>query len=179
MLFSQQIDQQIEFKVANDKFVLVDKYYTSGIFFTYKKKLKTSFIFKKDSTSVLQHSFTLGNQTYTPTNLSSTNVADFDRPFAGWLFINYNQQKIKKHSVSSLNFQTGITGEESLSGKLQIWFHNFLGIDDFISWTDEIAFKWLFNINYQYIYNWPLSKKKCISIRTEHRLRNQRYLCRK
>ena len=30
--------------------------------------------------------FTIGNKIYTPTNLSSFDVNDFDRPFAGWLF---------------------------------------------------------------------------------------------
>lgn len=154
-----QLHQQIEFSIANDKFVLRDRYYTNGLFLNYKIRTKEASIFKADSSSHFQHNFSITNQTYTPTNLSSTNVMDFDRPFAGWLTFNYGLTKINNHTINSLNFTVGITGKESLSGDLQIWFHNLLGIDGFVSWEEQIDFKLLFNINYQYIYNWSLNKR--------------------
>lgn len=156
-LYSQNINEQLEVKIDNDKFVLIDRYYTSGIFVTYKKDLKKNFLFTKNSDNKIQLNFTLGNEVYTPKDLSSFDVNDFDRPFAGWLFGKVEIGKIKQRSASFVTLETGITGKESLSGKLQVWFHDVLGLDNFTSWTDEIKFKWLFNVKFRYLYNWRIN----------------------
>lgn len=157
-LFAQKIDQQITFKIDNDQFVNTDRYYTSGIFFSYKKDLKDNFIFKKEEVSKTMLNFTVGNEIYTPTNLNSFDVTEFDRPYAGWLFGRLETGKIKKNSASFIAFETGITGKESLSGGLQVWLHDFLGFDDLLTWTDQIALKWLFNLQYRHLHGWELNK---------------------
>ncbi len=154
---AQKIEEQIELKIENDKFLFIDRYYTGGHFLTYKKSLNNNFIFnKKDDNNVLL-SFKIGNEIYTPKDLSSFNTADFDRPFAGWLFGAIEVATINESSANFLTFETGITGNESLSGDLQVWFHEVLGLDNFTSWEEEIEFKWLFNLKYRYLHSWKLN----------------------
>lgn len=151
-LLSQKTVEQFQFQIDNDKLALEDKYYTSGLLLNYKKSLGQTFIFKKDSTNKIQLNFTIGNKIYTPTNLSSFDVNDFDRPFAGWLYGKLEIGNIKKKSAAFITFETGVTGKESLSGSLQVWFHDTFEIDNFASWIQEISFKWLFNLKYKYVY---------------------------
>ncbi len=162
---AQNAHEQIEIKIENDKFVLKDKYYTNGLFLSYKKDLKANFLFNKSPENKLQLNIILGNETYTPENLSSTNVNTFDRPFAGWLFGAMEIGKIKETSAFFVTIEMGITGKESQSGNLQTWFHDFLGIDSSPTWVEEIAFKWLFNTKATYFYNWQINKSNALLYR--------------
>ncbi len=165
-LIAQNNNEQLELKIENDKLVLVDKYYTSGFFLTYRKDLEQDFIFKKKEDKKLQLNITLGNETYTPTNLESTDTRDFDRPYAGWLFAKIEIGEIRKNSALFLGLETGITGEESLSGRLQTWAHEFFNIA-VPTWTQEIEFKFLVNLKAQYIYNKRLGKSHALQYRVE------------
>lgn len=155
-------NNQLELTISNDKFVLTDRYYTSGLHFTYRKNLQTSLLFTKKDDNKLQLNIALGNETYTPENLTSFSTRDFDRPYAGWLFGKMEIGKIKQQTALFFAVELGITGEESLAGKLQIALHEFLNIDIRPTWADEIAFKWLFNIKSSYVNSFRLNTKTSI-----------------
>lgn len=157
----QNSDEQLEFKIENDKLVLDDRYYTSGLFITYRRDLKGNFIFNKNDNDKLQLNLGIGNETYTPTNLNSTNPQDFDRPYAGWFFVSFELGKIKQNSALFFGLESGITGEESLSGKIQTRAHKFFKIDE-PTWTQEIDFKFLVNLKAKYILNKRLGKMHAI-----------------
>ncbi|GGD13747.1 lipid A-modifier LpxR family protein [Hyunsoonleella pacifica] len=150
-------DQQIEIRISNDKFVFQDKYYTNGLHITYRKNVNSNILFKKTKNEKLQTNISIGNETYTPSNLFSFDTNDFDRPYAGWLFGSLELGKIKSNSALFLALESGITGEASLAGKLQNAFHGLLNIEK-PTWEDEIAFKWLFNFKIKKIYNFQISK---------------------
>ncbi|OEJ99220.1 hypothetical protein A8C32_08605 [Flavivirga aquatica] len=156
-MFSQKNNQEIEVKIENDKLVMVDKYYTSGLFLTYRKILRNNFIFKKEGNNVLQLNVALGNETYTPTNLASINPIDFDRPYAGWFFLKTEIGKIKGANALLLALEMGITGEESLAGKIQTKAHEIFGNDN-PTWVQEIEFKFLVNLKARYIISKLISK---------------------
>ena len=165
-LIAQEHTQQFELKVENDKIVSVDKYYTSGLFLTYRKELSSNFIFKKHEHNKLQFNFTVGNETYTPTNLMSIDTRDFDRPYAGWLFAKAELGNIKNNSALFFGVETGITGEEALSGKIQMWAHEFFNIE-VPTWTQEIEYKFLINLKVRYLVNKKLSKSTAIQYLVE------------
>ena len=150
-------NKQLEIKISNDKFVLQDKYYTNGIHLTYRQNLLNNFLLKKKQNEKLQLNISFGNETYTPSNLDSFNVNDLDRPYAGWLFGKIELAKIKHKSALFLAVESGITGEESLAGKLQIAFHDLLNIDSKPTWVDEIAYKWLFNFKVSQVNDFQLN----------------------
>lgn len=156
-LLAQNTNEQFEFKLENDKLIFVDKYYTSGFFFTYRKDLQSNFIFKNNDNNKVQLNLSLGNETYTPTNLRSTNPADFDRPYAGWLFAKAEVGQIKSNSALFIGVESGITGEASLAGSIQTFAHRLFGIEE-PTWEQEIEFKFLVNLKTRYILNKRLGK---------------------
>jgi len=160
ILISQ--NQQLELTISNDKFVFLDRYYTSGLHFVYRKKLDKNFLFLKEENNNLQLNITVGNETYTPKNLTSFDNRDFDRPYAGWLFGKIELVRVKEQSALFIAIESGITGRESLAGKLQIALHKLLNIDSRPTWADEIAYKWLVNTKTAYINNFKLNAKSSI-----------------
>lgn len=101
---------------------------------------------------MLQINTTLGNETYTPTNMFSNNPIDFDRPYAGWLFLKTEVGSIKDFKALFLALETGITGKEALSGRIQNYVHGILNIYE-PTWTQEIEFKFLVNLKAKYIFS--------------------------
>lgn len=154
VVYTQDLNQQLTFKLSNDKFADDDKYFTNGLYFTYQRTLLQDFILKKTDENKLQLNIGFGNEIYSPASLSSTATADFDRPFAGWLFGMFEVGSIKKKSAVFLAFETGITGEESLAGDFQVGLHDFFGIDSRPTWIEQIEFKWLFNFKTTHIFDW-------------------------
>lgn len=152
--YAQDINQQLEFKLSNDKFADDDRYFTNGLYITYRKALPQNFILPKTEENKLQLNIGVGNEIYSPASLSSIATDEFDRPFAGWLFGKIEVGSIKGKSAFFLGFETGITGEESLAGDFQVGLHNFFGIDSRPTWIEQIEFKWLFNLKTTYIANW-------------------------
>lgn len=163
--FAISQNQQLDLTISNDKFVFQDRYYTSGLHLSYRRDLKQSLLFLKQENSRLQFNFTVGNETYTPTNLTSFNNRDFDRPYAGWLFGKLELGRINKKSALFIGAESGVTGEESLAGKLQIELHEFLNIDSKPTWVDEIAYKWLFNFKVLQVNDFQINKKSSIQNR--------------
>lgn len=152
--YAQDRNQQLEFKLSNDKFADHDKYFTNGLYFTYRKALLQNFILSKTEENKLQLNIGVGNEIYSPASISSIATAEFDRPFAGWLFGKLEVGSIKEKSAFFLSFETGITGEESLAGDFQIGLHEFFGIDSRPTWVEQIEFKWLFNLKAKYVADW-------------------------
>ncbi|WP_299889567.1 lipid A-modifier LpxR family protein [uncultured Lacinutrix sp.] len=166
-LIAQNNNEQIELRIENDKLVLVDKYYTSGLFLSYKKSLDNNFVFKKNNKNALQLNIVLGNETYTPSNLMSSNSKDFDRPYAGWFFLKTELGSVKNNTALFVAVETGITGKEALSGKLQTWVHDFLNINDNPTWFQEIEFKFLVNLKAKYILNKTIGKYQAFQYNIE------------
>ncbi len=152
-------NQQIDFNIANDKFFLTDRYFTSGVYVSYKRKISGPSVFKKQANHVLQLNVTLGNEVYTPQDISSFRSFEFDRPYAGWFSLNLELGKIAPQSAWFFTLETGITGRESLAGESQIKFHKLLNIQSRPTWVDEIAFSWLTNVKFLQVNNFILNKK--------------------
>ena len=163
--FLESQNQQLELKISNDKIVFLDRYYTNGIHLTYRRKIEKALVFSKRDNNELLLNVTLGNETYTPKNLTSFNNRDFDRPYAGWLFFNFEIGRIKHKSALFIALESGITGEESLAGKLQTRFHELLRIESMPTWADEIAFNWLFNLKLNQIQEFKINKSSSLQNR--------------
>ena len=166
-LYSQNINEQIEFRLDNDKFFFIDRYYTSGLFIGYKKQLDNDFLFKKKEGEKLQLNLFIGNETYTPTDLSSLDASRFDRPFAGWLFLSAGVNKLRENSLLSWDLEGGITGRASLAGLIQQGFHDLFDLGNRPTWIEEINFKVLFNLKFKYLYNLQLDDKNVFEFQVE------------
>jgi len=142
---SQEFKNGISFTVDNDKIALLDRYYTNGLFLSYAHALENDFLFFKAENAKLQMEFTLLQQIYTPLNLSSSNVLDFDRPYAGWLGLLTQVRRIKQKEIIITGLEIGVAGEQSGAGKLQTWWHAKNGME-VPTWEQELGNKFLANL---------------------------------
>ena len=157
-LKAQDVTQEFGFLFDNDAIFFTDDYYSNGVAFSYAKKLDNSFIFLKTDANNLQLKVSLANHFYTPSRLKTSDVQTLDRPYAGWSFVRASIQNINRRSNHILAFETGITGQVSQSSNIHRWYHRVVGFTE-PSWVDQIDFKWLFNLKYDYQYDIMVKEK--------------------
>lgn len=158
------MNEQLEFRVDNDQFAFSDRYYTNGLFVTYKKKIDHNFLFFKKEGGDIQYEITIGQQIFTPQKKRLTDVNEFDRPFAGWLFGAFKFGKVEVKSAFFLALEFGITGDESKAREVQNWVHRTFNLAREAIWIEQIEFKKLLNLRAQYIYDFQLNKQNTFQI---------------
>jgi hypothetical protein len=143
---------QIELRHDNDFWISTDRYYTTGTFIEYRNLLTDAFSedSKKQITFGLQHFF------YTPTNLTSNNIEDFDRPYAGYLGLTVGNIYTNKSQVIDFTIAIGVTGPISMAEDFQNLFHSGAGIGRPTAWTSQIENSVHFNLYVSYVKEWLL-----------------------
>jgi len=141
------IAQAIEVSKDNDFFIWydqTDRYYTYGISGTYYERLKegrVNFLMNTfPKTKGLIEHYSLNIKAYTPGNTAKNIRQDaFDRPFAGWAFVQYGVIG----QIEDMNFDTGVNvgvmGPAARAGRLQNWFHERIGDEKVEGWDDQIV----------------------------------------
>lgn len=82
---------------------------------------------KDSAIKTSQVSFILGQNIFTPEDISNPNLIANDRPYAGWLYFGIGL--IKRHKsgriwvFDTLELDLGIVGPESYAEDVQIWWH--------------------------------------------------------
>ena len=162
-LFAQEKEYKnaIAVKHDNDFFIAgSDRYYSFGNFFAYKRKLSSDFIFKKKDNNTLQINFLLSQQGYTPDEQDEFEIEVFDYPFSGWLSVASEIVTATQKNGVKLKLEAGVTGDASLAGNLQRWYHSFLGIGDEPTWVGQIPGAFLINVQGKYIKEFSLAEKQ-------------------
>lgn len=144
---------QIELSHDNDFILLTDRYYSSGLFVSYRKKL-TKGLFRNDSE---QLDFKLGQEVYTPKQTQSINSAVFDRPYAGFLGLHTRYSFAKKNQLFETTLLLGLAGVNSGAGGFQRWYHKVIAISDSPLWIDELQNSFHTNIYGSYTKEWELA----------------------
>jgi len=132
----QKTNFEIGLQLDNDSFVSTfnDFYYTNGIFAFANYTSKKSTDEKK-----IIHGFRLGQQIFNPRNVKSPFPEDHNRPYAGYLFGEYNLTKMyRSNQVFGISFRTGIIGPDSKAEDFQNWMHRNFGFGDIIGWEYQI-----------------------------------------
>ncbi len=152
-------DREISLHVDNDAMLLLeefDKYYSSGIYLSYRKLLSPDTRFfklfnKNDNLSKSILSYTFEHRFFTPRNIKDNVASKIDRPYAGWIDmavgLNYH---FKKQSVLSLKYDLGLLGPGTQSEELQIWFHGVFGMKEPRGWKYQINNTLATNISMMY-----------------------------
>lgn len=112
--------KQIELHHDNDFLLFTDWYYTTGSFINYRVLLN-----EQDGTrDKRQLNFVVSQEFYTPSNVLSERVEDFDRPFAGYSAFTNQISFINEKRILDLSFQIGVSGAISGAEGFQSWFHS-------------------------------------------------------
>lgn len=135
---SQTISKyQIGVELDNDLYTSVknDRYYTNGIalFYNYLNTKTTERLLKKTT------EFRLAQYIYTPKTRLANEIAVNDRPFAGYLFGEVNQNYFMVHDVVYQGaVQIGYVGPNSFAQQMQNGLHDVLSLRHVEGWQNQI-----------------------------------------
>lgn len=143
------IKEEIQIQADNDFLVPVvntDKYYTYGLKFYYRKRLDykngifrdLDRLFKTQGGSKILE-IELGQEAYTPGNFKDHEYYDYDRPFAGRLYLGAVLTFVRGNKIIKAGSEVGILGPYSGAGKVQNYFHERISHDDVLEgWKYQI-----------------------------------------
>lgn len=135
-LAQNKSDVEFGIQLDNDSFASTynDFYYTNGLF-----AFANSISAKSTSEKKLIRGFKIGQQIYNPRNMKSPFPEDHDRPYAGYLFAEYNSTKMfQSNTVFGMSFRLGVIGPDSKAEEFQKWMHNAFGFGHLIGWENQI-----------------------------------------
>lgn len=159
LLYSQKSDtpvrytSQWEFSHDNDFVLFTDRYYSSGLFLTYRTLLKKA----PESFKTHQLDFKIGQEVYTPSQTQSVNTNTFDRPYAGFLGLTTTWSVGSGNELINSSLLVGLAGLNSGAGGFQRWFHRVVSIVDSPLWIGELNDSFHLNLNFSYIREWVFS----------------------
>jgi len=143
--------QSMSLQWENDTFIgSNDKNYTNGVRFGWamKKGKKPPFfgkavkmLFPKDAKGddELLYSLFLGQNMYTPSDISIVTPQPNDRPYAGWTYMGGGITLKKGRSFHAMEVDIGIIGPASGAGKAQRWWHDCRNLQTPRGWQNQIG----------------------------------------
>jgi hypothetical protein len=137
-LFAQNHSQEFGIQTDNDSYLAQgsDRYYTNGIFFYYRKALKTN-----DAGSLQNKvlGIELGQKMFNAQSGFVRDEGDVDRPFAAYSYIGGTLNLLyKNESTLKLGAQIGIVGPAAGGEPVQKLIHNTFGFYTLNGWQYQI-----------------------------------------
>lgn len=141
------------FLEENDLVVDTDRHYTQGIKFYYLNAEWNTPQWAQKLADDLPSGFTqehtrfgyeVGQNIYTPANVSTTAYQPFDRPYGGWLYVGMILQRrggttrYQTPTLDSLTLDLGLIGPDSLADKAQTWVHQIRGFALPQGWANQL-----------------------------------------
>lgn len=142
---------QLELRHDNDFFLLTDRYYSSGLYLTYRHRLENGLFGSSE-----QLEFRLGQEVYTPAQTQSLNSQLFDRPYVGFTGLLANWSKAYEKSLFQIGWLFGIAGNNSGAGGFQRWYHKAVAISDSPLWIDELNNSLHLNLYSSFTKEWTI-----------------------
>lgn len=125
-----------------------DRYYTNGLFVTFRtvEKIKNKKIIKKI------HSFQVGHMMFTPIKATLAFANTHDRPFAGYFYGEYGQNRFyNSQNVLLTKFQIGVIGPSAKGQGLQNFMHQIYNYPEAKGWKHQIQNAFALNLNTTFI----------------------------
>jgi len=103
----------------------------------------------------------LGQNMYTPENISIATPQPSDRPWAGLLYasriarISYRQKSLMAQRQDRIEVSLGVVGPASLAGETQIGFHRLIGADRPMGWDNQLRNEPVLQLRYDTSLRWP------------------------
>ncbi|MCW3086918.1 MAG: hypothetical protein JWQ78_304 [Sediminibacterium sp.] len=146
---------ELSFTTDNDAFLLQkhDAFYTNGFF------IKLGGAGQRKGKKIIR-SWELGQKIYTPFIRKTQTTADIDRPYCGYLFLQYNQANfLPKESVFQYGAALGMVGPASLGEGMQNSYHRLLRYARFTGWQYQVQNALGIDLGMQYARTlWPDSR---------------------
>lgn len=168
-------DWQILLQLDNDLFAGSDRDYTNGVRLGFvqevplesakgqrwKKRLQDSsrkltgrlqrFGFDDDAELRFARGFGLSQLMFTPEDPLALAAPEGERPYAGWLGVEYSFHVKEDNHVNSLTLSVGTTGESSFGQPAQNWVHrNISNSPLFQGWDSQVPSELTVNLHYDH-----------------------------
>lgn len=143
---SKSPKNQISIRHDNDFVLFTDRYYSTGLFLTYRRAL-TKGIFANGKE---QLNFEFRQQAFTPDNIDTDELLKVDRPYAGFSGITSGWSLARNASFLHVKGLVGLSGPSSGAGDFQQWFHRNVVFVSVPTWFTEIedSFHANFEVDY-------------------------------
>lgn len=107
---------------------------------------KTPF-FRPDE-GVYDYSFVLGQNMFTPNDISETNLIKDDRPYAGYTYIGAIGRKTSKGQNTFVEIDIGLVGPASFAEETQTWWHEVVDATEPQGWDNQLDNELTIQIQY-------------------------------
>ena len=161
------------FNEENDLFLNTDRHYTQGLRFAYLHEdghtpLGMTMVngwlpaWGFDLKSA-RSGYGVGQSMYTPANLNTVQRVPLDRPYAGWLHLDWILQRsgithTRQIPVQeSWELELGVMGSPSLAQQAQTWVHAIRGFDLPQGWRNQLRDEPGFRLKYERSYRLDLT----------------------
>ena len=135
------------FEFDNDRFVNTDRHFTHGtrVFWVgdadetpeWSYRL-ASYLPGLDGPGALQIGVTIGQNMFTPDDITVTSVIENDRPYAGWLYGGVALARVGDGTRQAWELDLGVVGPMSLARQTQIVVHEALQARQPSGWANQL-----------------------------------------
>lgn len=105
--------------------------------------------------------YALGQNMYTPEDISIATPQPNDRPWAGLLYgsriarISYEEESLNAQRQDRIELSLGIVGPASLAKEVQIGFHDLIGAGRPNGWDNQLRNEPVLQLRYETAFRWP------------------------
>ncbi|MFV0247471.1 MAG: lipid A deacylase LpxR family protein [Tenacibaculum sp.] len=152
-LSQRSFSKEFSFVSDNDLYFyfLQDRYYTNGIFLTYR------YLGRSDKINIEKKIFEIqiGQKIYTPSTIvEPIPVEQHDRPFAGYLYSSFGINKFFSNATFLKTYlKVGVIGSDSFAEEVQNFIHNITGFKNTYGWKYQIKNALALNFAIKYAKN--------------------------
>lgn len=150
ILSQDKFSKEISLITDNDLYVSAnrDRYYTSGIFLTYRHLTKT----KNNKLEKRINEWQIGHEMYTPYKPIVIGISEHDRPFAAFLYGSYGIKRVyKNNTIFNTSIKVGVVGPSALGDEIQNGIHNIYGFREATGWKHQIKNALGLNLGASYV----------------------------
>ena len=94
--------------------------------------------FFRPGEGVYDYSVVLGQNMFTPDDISATNLIIDDRPYAGYTYLGVIGRKTSKGQNTFVEIDIGVVGPASLAEDTQIWWHEVVDAKEPQGWDNQL-----------------------------------------
>jgi hypothetical protein len=185
-VFAQELEVPGEYRIyeENDYFnwftEATDRYYTQGLRL---ERLKSSWAADADflpgvpnadwcalvcgagaSHGAMNTGYALGQNMYTPADISIATPQPNDRPWAGLLYVSriarvsYQEPSLKAQRQDRIEVSLGIVGPASLAGETQDWWHGVIEVGRPRGWNNQLRNEPVMQLHYETALRWQTER---------------------
>lgn len=155
---------QIQVFIENDNLASSDRYYTNGFKVGLGAELPLLGNLLKPipeavlnvlgrsgpngETPINHLGFFVGQNLYTPRDISIVENQPFDRPWAAWLYLGSVVQRVRGNRLDTVELDLGVVGPAALGKPVQSGWHSLIGVRQPKGWANQSASEPAFMVSY-------------------------------